>query len=130
MADNPRRPILHLKFPKSEPEGETPETERPRVALPRALPIAPGRKSVTVREFTPSPAPRPMRPPRRDPPPKPQPAAWKCKPCGRGFDVPASLDDNDSVRCPACNARLGLARDFRSNPPNLEKVRARAVARA
>jgi len=58
-------------------------------------------------------------------PPAPKVQTWKCKPCGKPFQVLDELADEDSVRCPACNARLGLAADFRSDPPNLEKVRAR-----
>ncbi len=50
---------------------------------------------------------------------------WKCKPCGKPFQVLSELADEDSVRCPACNARLGLAADFRADPPELERVRAR-----
>ena len=50
---------------------------------------------------------------------------WKCKPCGKPFQVLSELADEDSVRCPACNARLGLAADFRADPPQLERVRAR-----
>ncbi|HEY5008424.1 MAG TPA: hypothetical protein VII42_10485 [Caulobacteraceae bacterium] len=50
---------------------------------------------------------------------------WKCKPCGKPFQVLSELADEDSVRCPACNARLGLASDFRADPPVLERVRAR-----
>jgi DNA-directed RNA polymerase subunit RPC12/RpoP len=55
----------------------------------------------------------------------PKAQTWKCKPCGKPFQVLSELADEDSVRCPACNARLGLAADFRGDPPNLEKVRAR-----
>jgi DNA-directed RNA polymerase subunit RPC12/RpoP len=61
-------------------------------------------------------------------PPAAKAMTWKCKPCGKPFQVLAELADEDSVRCPACNARLGLAADFRSDPPNLEKVRARLAA--
>ena len=50
---------------------------------------------------------------------------WKCRPCGTVLQVAPELGDDDSVRCPSCNARLGLARDFRSDPPNIEKLRAR-----
>lgn len=58
-------------------------------------------------------------------PPPPRAMTWKCKPCGKPFQVLSELADTDSVRCPACNARLGLAADFRAEPPELEKVRAR-----
>jgi len=64
------------------------------------------------------------------PPPLPQPSVvkpkeFKCRPCGTVLQVAPELADEDSVRCPSCNARLGLARDFRSDPPNFEKLRAR-----
>jgi DNA-directed RNA polymerase subunit RPC12/RpoP len=57
--------------------------------------------------------------------PAPRAMTWKCKPCGKPFQVLSELADTDSVRCPACNARLGLAADFRAEPPELDKVRAR-----
>jgi hypothetical protein len=60
----------------------------------------------------------------------PSPPEWKCKPCGTAFSVPAELADDESVRCPSCNARLGLASDFRMDPPNISRLRARAVAPA
>jgi hypothetical protein len=74
---------------------------------------------------------RPARAVMPEPPPLPPPAVgdWKCKPCGTRFDPSPDLADDDSVRCPSCNARLGLAADFRSNPPNLEKLRARHLKR-
>jgi DNA-directed RNA polymerase subunit RPC12/RpoP len=135
MADKPPRPILHLKFPSSEPAD--PDAPAPKPPAPRPLMIAPATRVTrpTVREFTPAKSTRPprlARPPRIEPEPKPKQNlfAWKCKPCGKGFDVAAELADEDSVRCPSCNARLGLARDFRSDPPNLDKVRARAVAKS
>jgi DNA-directed RNA polymerase subunit RPC12/RpoP len=59
--------------------------------------------------------------------PKPKEYEWKCKPCGQAVEIASELADEDYVRCPTCNARLGLARDFRSDPPELTKVRARAV---
>ncbi|HLY80969.1 MAG TPA: hypothetical protein VKQ70_16435 [Caulobacteraceae bacterium] len=67
-------------------------------------------------------------------PAAPAPAAapatvWKCKPCGKTVPVGPDLDDDASVRCPACNARLGLARDFRQDPPS-PKLRARRVSEA
>ncbi|HEX4197868.1 MAG TPA: hypothetical protein VHZ26_10530 [Caulobacteraceae bacterium] len=58
-------------------------------------------------------------------PPAPRTMTWKCKPCGKPFQVLGELADGDSVRCPACNARLGMAGDFRAEPPELDKVRAR-----
>lgn len=63
------------------------------------------------------------------PPPPPEPAhGWKCKPCGKGFDPPEGAPDEDTVRCPNCNARLGLVGDFKQDPlPN--RLRARPVKR-
>mgnify|MGYP001029744657 CR=1 FL=1 len=56
-------------------------------------------------------------------PPPPQ-HDWKCKPCGAGFSIDAALGDEEVIRCPSCNAKLGTAGDFRTDPlPN--KVRAR-----
>jgi DNA-directed RNA polymerase subunit RPC12/RpoP len=55
-----------------------------------------------------------------------EPSAWKCKPCGKPVPIRAELDDEAVVRCPSCNARLGLARDFRQTPPS-PKLRARRV---
>jgi DNA-directed RNA polymerase subunit RPC12/RpoP len=136
MADKPRRPILHLKFPSASPsESDTPAGKSPpaaRVPLePRAPLMAPAaRPGRTVREFKPAAQARPPRaprPPRFEAPLKPKAFDWKCKPCGKGVDVAAELADEDAVRCPSCNARLGLAKDFRSDPPNVEKVRARFV---
>ena len=51
---------------------------------------------------------------------------WKCKPCGAALEIGADLADADAVRCPACNAKLGRAEQFRSDPPDA-KVRARRV---
>jgi hypothetical protein len=48
----------------------------------------------------------------------------------RPFDPAPELADEDSVRCPSCNARLGLASDFRADPPNVEKLRARHLKKA
>jgi DNA-directed RNA polymerase subunit RPC12/RpoP len=58
----------------------------------------------------------------------PQPR-WKCKPCGATFEVSPSLDGADAVRCPACNARLGRAEQFRGDPADVRGVRARAAGR-
>ena len=71
-----------------------------------------------------------LRTPKPAAPAKPKPPVkvahrWKCKPCGAGFDVAPELAGDDAVRCPACNARLGKAEDFRADPPNLDKLRAR-----
>lgn len=58
-----------------------------------------------------------------------QPAAqvasrWKCKPCGAPFDVAPDATD-EHVRCPKCNAKLGLTADFKSDPPKSQRLRAR-----
>lgn len=73
------------------------------------------------------------KPPRRilslknPPPPKPAPPpTWKCKPCGAVVPITGTESAEAEVRCPKCNARLGLAGDFNANPPRTEKVRARA----
>lgn len=63
------------------------------------------------------------------PPPPAEPAhGWKCKPCGKGFDPPEGAPDEDTVRCPNCNARLGLVGDFKQDPPP-NRLRARPVKR-
>jgi DNA-directed RNA polymerase subunit RPC12/RpoP len=107
MSDSepPRRKILSLKSGVAAPGGPPPLE---RIARPA------GHRRVVV-----------MAP---EPPPPPTPPAtgdFKCKPCGTRFDPPAELADEDSVRCPSCNARLGLASDFRATPPNVDKLRAR-----
>ncbi len=57
--------------------------------------------------------------------PPPPPSRWKCKPCGGLVEVAASLADDEAVRCPSCNARLGKAGQFRADGPEQQKVRAR-----
>jgi hypothetical protein len=103
MSEPPRRKILSLKSGVAAPGGPPPLERR-----------------VSTKPVKPT------------PPPAPPPAVgdWKCKPCGARFDPPTDLADTDSVRCPACNARLGLASDFRSDPPNIDKLRARHLKRA
>jgi hypothetical protein len=103
MSDSepPRRKILSLKSGVAAPGGPPPLERLPprqaRVVIPEPPPPAP-------------------------PPPT---GDFKCKPCGTRFDPPLELADEDSVRCPSCNARLGLASDFRAVPPNVDKLRAR-----
>jgi hypothetical protein len=104
-SEPPRRKILSLKSGVAAPGGPPP--------LERL------QKSVKV--VTPEPAP---------PPPPPAVGDWKCKPCGTRFDPPVELADEDHVRCPSCNARLGLASDFRADPPNVAKLRARHLKKA
>lgn len=99
--ERPRRAILKLKLPVNRPLG------------PDAM------ASATEGLVAKTPAPAPA-----------EPAVifrWKCKPCGTAFGIPDEAGDADIVRCPACNAKLGVAADFRAEPPNLEKVRARQV---
>lgn len=108
-SEPPRRKTLSLKSGVAAPGGPPP--------LERM--VKPTARTVIV---APSPPP--------PPPPAPAVGDWKCKPCGTRFDPPAELADEDSVRCPSCNARLGLAADFRSDPPNLAKLRARHVKKA
>jgi len=66
--------------------------------------------------------PRPSILPPVIPPAEPR---WKCRPCGTALTVPVDAADADFVRCPACNAKLGTASDFRADPPNLDRLRAR-----
>ena len=65
-----------------------------------------------------------------EPAPKPAAYTWKCRPCGTAFVPPSEGPDDEAVRCPSCNARLGKAGDFRLDPPPLERLRARAVKQA
>uniref|UniRef100_B0T2V7 Uncharacterized protein n=1 Tax=Caulobacter sp. (strain K31) TaxID=366602 RepID=B0T2V7_CAUSK len=106
MSDSepPRRKILSLKSGVAAPGGPPPLE---RIQRPTA-----NRRVVVM-----TPEPPPAAPP--------QTGDFKCKPCGTRFDPPAELADEDSVRCPSCNARLGLAADFRADPPNVDKLRAR-----
>ena len=109
MSDSepPRRKILSLKSGVAAPGGPKPLERLARPARPsyQERPAAP-------------------------PPPPPPVGDWKCKPCGAQFDPPAELADDESVRCPACNARLGPAGDFRADPPRVEKLRARYLKKA
>jgi hypothetical protein len=59
--------------------------------------------------------------------PAPAVAGWRCKPCGATANIEARLEDDDEVRCPACGALLGRAGQFRSDPPQLQRIRARRV---
>ena len=103
MTEKPRRPTLSLKNPP--PPKPVPE------------PMAAPKSSA----FTPR-----ARAPKREAP-APVVYGWRCKPCGTGFNVPTDLAEDESVRCPACNARLGLVQDFQGDEPNLAKVRARKL---
>ena len=100
MNERVRRPILHLKLgatPPAAPAADAPAADQPAAAAP--VPAEPA----------------------------PQAWIWKCRPCGARFEPPREGPDDEAVRCPACNARLGKAGDFRLDPPPLERLRARAV---
>ena len=73
----------------------------------------------------------PKKKPARAPaPPAPAPVQhdWKCKPCGAGLSIEDHLTDEVVIRCPSCNAKLGLVSDFRADPPPA-KLRARPTKR-
>lgn len=55
-------------------------------------------------------------------PPKP---TWRCKPCGAEVILPVSAEEGDIVRCAGCNANLGKAVHFLSDPPETSRLRAR-----
>ena len=107
MTDKPRRPTLSLKNPP--PPKPVPEPVIAPVAAPRPSSFSPRARA-----------------PKREAP-APVVYGWRCKPCGTGFNVPTDLAEDESVRCPACNARLGLLKDFQGEEPNLAKVRARKI---
>ena len=65
-----------------------------------------------------------LKPRARAEPVAPTPSRWKCKPCGAAFEV-APDSAEEFVRCPKCNARLGLTADFLSDPPKSQRLRAR-----
>ena len=113
MSDSepPRRKTLSLKSAVAAPGGPPP--------LERMV-----KPSARTTVFTTAAAAPPA------PPPVPVVGDWKCKPCGTRFDPPTELADEDHVRCPSCNARLGLASDFRADPPNVAKLRARWLKKA
>jgi hypothetical protein len=60
----------------------------------------------------------------RPAPPKPTGSRWKCKPCGGLVVLTGAEAAEDEIRCPGCNARLGLAGDFEAASP---RVRARKL---
>lgn len=57
--------------------------------------------------------------------PKEPKSEWRCKPCGSVVEIDPALADTDTVRCPACDAALGRAGQFRSDPPQIQRLRAR-----
>ena len=103
--DPPRRKTLGLKpgVVISRPLGPEPLT-----------PLRPARLNRPLKFSKPPPAPA-----------KPT-FGWKCKPCGEGFDPPVAAPEDQEVRCPSCNAKIGKAADFaKDTPPN--RLRARRV---
>lgn len=62
--------------------------------------------------------------PKAAPPPPPKEQRWKCKPCGAAVVLTGGEPENQEIRCPACNAKLGLAGQFLSDPPS-PRIRAR-----
>ena len=74
----------------------------------------------------------PEGPKRPAPPPAPPPPPqydWKCKPCGAGLSIEDGRADDVVMRCPSCNAKLGVVADFRADPPPA-RLRARPTRRA
>ncbi|MBX3480285.1 MAG: hypothetical protein KF842_07785 [Caulobacter sp.] len=74
------------------------------------------------------PAPRPVapQPPAREPAVAPAPKViWRCKPCGAEVVLPDTAEEGDIVRCRNCNANLGKAVHFLSDPPETSRLRAR-----
>ena len=57
----------------------------------------------------------------------PPPGKWRCKPCGGVVELDADLADEAEVRCGSCGAVLGRAGQFRSDPPQLQRIRARRI---
>lgn len=71
---------------------------------------------------------RPILSLKRAPAPPPSKAtSWKCKPCGAVLVITGAEDPAADVRCPSCNARLGVAADFHA-PETTSKIRARKVS--
>lgn len=62
------------------------------------------------------------------PPPSRPPSRWRCKPCGGVVVLTGREADTDVIRCPACNARLGVAAKFYGDPAEVARVRARPDA--
>jgi DNA-directed RNA polymerase subunit RPC12/RpoP len=69
----------------------------------------------------PAPEPKPGQPPAADP-------GWKCKPCGARLVLPETWAGDDELRCPNCNAKIGLMKDIMADPPETSRLRARRVA--
>ena len=104
---------------KDEPRPRRTLSLKPGVVVTRPLGPEP---------LTPIRTARPSRPPKaaKPPPPPAQIFGWKCKPCGQGFDPPEGAPDDQDVRCPSCNARVGKVGDFALDPPP-NRLRARRV---
>lgn len=54
----------------------------------------------------------------------PQPSRWRCKPCGAVAEISGEAAEDEIVRCPHCNAKLGRVAQFRRNEG---AVRARRI---
>jgi len=52
--------------------------------------------------------------------------AWVCKPCGARLTLDPDGADDDVVRCPTCQAKLGKLAAFK-RPDEAGQVRARKV---
>ena len=57
--------------------------------------------------------------------PKPASRTWKCRPCGAPVEVAYGLADDEVIRCPNCNAKLGKAADFYAPTDTFARLRAR-----
>lgn len=94
----PRRPILKLKIPPATP------VEAPPAPTARSRPV------------------------RLEAPTLPDGPQWKCKPCGALVVLTGQEADDAIIRCSSCNARLGLAGNFKPDAPDAGKVRARRLS--
>jgi len=89
---------------------------------------APPHSEAEVR-VTPKLPPELVKKPAPPPPPPVLDVWWKCKPCGKAFTPAPDAADDEAVRCPNCNARLGLAGEFRTDPTP-SRVRARLIRKS
>ena len=115
--------LLSGKAMTEEPPKRRTLSLKPGVEVTRPLgpqPLEP------LRSDRPARPPRPPRPFREAKPVERPSHGWKCKPCGAFFDPPAEGPDDEVVRCPGCNARIGIAGDFRQTPPPA-RLRARPM---
>ncbi|NBB17634.1 hypothetical protein GVN21_19920 [Caulobacter sp. SLTY] len=85
----------------------------------------PPRRPILKLKFPPAVAPAPPAAPAAAPEPPPG-ERWRCKPCSGIVVITGEEAPDSDIRCPACNARLGLAGEFQ-RPDG--KVRARRLPR-